>query len=56
MRGTSAAAGLTEDDFWLFFLDAVGVGAFCVIGAKNGLRAGMHPVVCVSTKMTVEDL
>lgn len=38
---------MTEDDFFIWFLDAAGVGAFCVIGAKNGIRMGMHPAICV---------
>lgn len=28
-------------------VDALGVGAFCVIGAQNGIRAGFGPLVCV---------
>lgn len=30
-----------------FVTDALGVGAFCVIGAMNGVRAGMGGLVCV---------
>lgn len=28
-------------------IDSAGVGAFCVIGAQNGLRAGMPGIVCL---------
>ena len=27
--------------------DAFGVGAFAVIGAQNGIRKGLHPLVCI---------
>lgn len=30
-----------------FLTDALGVGAFCVVGAMNGVRAGVGGVVCV---------
>lgn len=38
------AYGLADDDYWIEALDALGVGAFCVIGAQNGIRAGV-PVI-----------
>lgn len=40
-------AGYREDGLEMLWGDAVGVGAFCVIGAQNGIRAGVHPLVCV---------
>jgi len=39
--------GLGLNDAWLEATDALGVGAFCVIGAMNGLRAGVPPVAAV---------
>jgi len=36
--------GFKDDDYWIEALDALGVGAFCVIGAQNGIRAGV-PVI-----------
>jgi len=27
--------------------DTVGIGAFCVIGAQNAVRMGLHPLICV---------
>ena len=36
--------GFTDDDYWIEASDAIGVGAFCVIGAQNGIRAGV-PVI-----------
>jgi uncharacterized membrane protein YeiH len=38
---------LTQDDPILFWADTIGLGAFCVIGAQNGIRRGMAPVICV---------
>ena len=35
------AFGVRETDDWVNYLDALGVGAFCVIGAQNGARAGV---------------
>lgn len=36
--------GFKDDDYWIEASDAIGVGAFCVIGAQNGIRAGV-PVI-----------
>ena len=33
------AFGVRVTDPWVEYLDALGVGAFCVIGAQNGARA-----------------
>ena len=33
--------GFADDDYWIEAGDALGVGAFCVIGAQNGIRAGV---------------
>lgn len=38
---------LKEDDAILFWADSIGLGAFCVIGAQNGIRKGMTSVICV---------
>ena len=35
------AFGVRVTDPWVEYLDALGVGAFCVIGAQNGARAGV---------------
>eukprot|EP00899_Mesostigma_viride_P017768 jgi/Mesvir1/25993/Mv20962-RA.1 len=35
----TAATGITEDGLGLFIADTIGVGAFAVIGAQNGIRA-----------------
>eukprot|EP00285_Hemiselmis_virescens_P017507 CAMPEP_0173399016 /NCGR_PEP_ID=MMETSP1356-20130122/43691_1 /TAXON_ID=77927 ORGANISM="Hemiselmis virescens, Strain PCC157" /NCGR_SAMPLE_ID=MMETSP1356 /ASSEMBLY_ACC=CAM_ASM_000847 /LENGTH=312 /DNA_ID=CAMNT_0014358639 /DNA_START=6 /DNA_END=941 /DNA_ORIENTATION=+ len=40
--------GMQDSDPVIFFADAIGVGAFCVIGVKNGLRHGMHWVICLA--------
>lgn len=39
--------GVTEDDAWLLWSDTLGVAAFSVIGAMNGVRAGV-PLVAVA--------
>lgn len=31
----------------MFWLDSIGIGAFCAIGAQNGIRRGLHPVICI---------
>lgn len=36
---------LSEDDNVFFAGDTLGVGAFCVIGAQNGIRAGVPPLI-----------
>lgn len=36
-----------EDGSLMFWTDAIGVGAFCVIGAQNGIRKGLHPLICI---------
>lgn len=36
--------GVSTDDEWFFWWDTLGVGAFAVIGAMNGVRAGVGPV------------
>ena len=36
--------GFTDDDYWIEAGDTLGVGAFCVIGVQNGIRAGV-PVI-----------
>jgi uncharacterized membrane protein YeiH len=35
----------------LFWADTIGVGAFCVIGAQNGIRKNLAGVVCVCCGM-----
>jgi len=35
-------------DSWVEYLDALGVGAFCVIGAQNGARAGVPCAAAVA--------
>eukprot|EP00741_Cyanophora_paradoxa_P007093 tig00001086_g6864.t1 len=42
---------IDEDDDILFWGDALGIGAFCVIGAQNGIRAGLPPILCVMSSM-----
>ena len=39
--------GFTDDDYWIEASDALGVGAFCVIGAQNGIRAGVPMIAQV---------
>lgn len=36
-----------EDGKLMFWTDAIGLGAFCSIGAQNGIRKGFHPVICI---------
>jgi uncharacterized membrane protein YeiH len=38
-------------DSWVEYLDALGVGAFCVIGAQNGIRAGVPCAAAVACGM-----
>ena len=38
---------LKEDDDILFLADSIGLGAFCVIGAQNGIRRGMPTLICI---------
>jgi uncharacterized membrane protein YeiH len=38
--------GLDESDVWIFWLDSMGIGCFCIIGAMHGIRAGLPFVVC----------
>jgi len=33
--------GFKDDDYWIEAGDALGIGAFCVIGTQNGIRAGV---------------
>lgn len=38
----------TKEDGWLlFWTDTIGVGAFCVIGAQNGIRRGMPALISI---------
>ena len=43
--------GVNESDEWIDWGDAVGVGAFCVIGAMNGIRAGVPCAAAVACGM-----
>ena len=36
-----------EDGSLLWWTDTIGVGAFCVIGAQNGIRKGLNPLICI---------
>lgn len=38
---------IDEDGPLLWWTDTIGVGAFSVIGAQNGIRMGMHPIICI---------
>eukprot|EP00276_Gloeochaete_wittrockiana_P010099 CAMPEP_0184666098 /NCGR_PEP_ID=MMETSP0308-20130426/60050_1 /TAXON_ID=38269 /ORGANISM="Gloeochaete witrockiana, Strain SAG 46.84" /LENGTH=186 /DNA_ID=CAMNT_0027110517 /DNA_START=244 /DNA_END=804 /DNA_ORIENTATION=+ len=38
---------INDDDEFLQWSDAMGLGAFCVIGAHNGIRAGLHPICSI---------
>ena len=40
------AFGLDESDQWIFWLDSLGIGGFCVIGAMHGIRANLPWMVC----------
>jgi len=41
-------AGIVKEDGALFWAgDTLGIGAFCVIGAQNAVRMGLHPVICI---------
>ena len=42
------AFGVRVTDPWVEYLDALGVGAFCVIGAQNGARAGVPCAAAVA--------
>ena len=46
-----AAFGVRETDEWVDWADALGVGAFCVIGAQNGIRAGVPCAAAVACGM-----
>ena len=37
-----------DDAWWIEASDALGVGAFCVIGCMNGVRAGVSAINCIS--------
>merc|ERR1711991_376447 len=41
------AGGLAEDGLVLRWTDHLGVAAFAVIGAQNGLRRNLAPLICV---------
>jgi len=43
--------GVTQSDTWMDYLDALGVGAFCVIGVQNGIRAGVPCAAAVACGM-----
>ena len=43
--------GVRVSDDWVEYLDALGVGAFCVIGAQNGVRAGVPCAAAVACGM-----
>eukprot|EP00668_Euglena_longa_P036041 GGOE01046307.1.p1 GENE.GGOE01046307.1~~GGOE01046307.1.p1 ORF type:complete len:286 (-),score=61.07 GGOE01046307.1:398-1255(-) len=45
------AFGQKDEPALLWWADTVGVGAFCVIGAQNGIRRGCHPLICVACGM-----
>jgi uncharacterized membrane protein YeiH len=42
---------VSEDGKFMFWTDTIGVGAFCVIGAQNGIRRGLHPMICIMCGM-----
>mmetsp|Transcript_27928 Transcript_27928/g.67873 ORF Transcript_27928/g.67873 Transcript_27928/m.67873 type:complete len:154 (+) Transcript_27928:205-666(+) len=44
---TSARLDLASDARSITYADALGLGAFCVIGAQNGIRAGVPAVISV---------
>mmetsp|Transcript_12362 Transcript_12362/g.18746 ORF Transcript_12362/g.18746 Transcript_12362/m.18746 type:complete len:292 (+) Transcript_12362:87-962(+) len=31
----------------IFWADTVGLGTFCIIGAQNGIRMGLNPLICI---------
>jgi uncharacterized membrane protein YeiH len=37
--------GLSTNDAWEFWLDAIGMGSFTCVGSMNGIRAGLPPPV-----------
>ena len=37
-----------DDAWWIEASDALGVGAFCVIGCMNGVRAGVSAINCIA--------
>eukprot|EP00667_Euglena_gracilis_P014203 EG_transcript_14694 len=43
--------GQKDEPALLWWADTVGLGAFCVIGAQNGIRRGCHPLICVACGM-----
>jgi len=45
----SAATGVEEDGAAMFWSDALGLGAFCVIGAQNAIRARLPLVTALVT-------
>ena len=51
MARLEAAFGVRETDEWVDWADALGVGAFCVIGAQNGIRAGVPCAAAVACGM-----
>lgn len=36
-----------ENGKFMYWADTIGVGAFCVIGAQNGIRKGMSPLISI---------
>lgn len=45
----SSATGVEEDGAAMFWSDALGLGAFCVIGAQNAIRARLPLVTALVT-------
>ena len=44
---TWGSIGLNDDDPFFLWGDALGVGAFAVIGTMNGIRKGLVPLLCL---------
>lgn len=36
---------------FMYWMDSIGLGAFCVIGCQNGIRMRMHPLICILSGM-----
>jgi uncharacterized membrane protein YeiH len=36
---------------FMYWMDSIGLGAFCVIGTQNGIRMRMHPLICILSGM-----
>ena len=36
---------------FMYWMDSIGLGSFCVIGCQNGIRMRFHPLICILSGM-----